>query len=187
RRKGDRRFRPQSRDSLPRRAFARKANPRDAPPAHQQRQCLPRPPQTVAQPLQPRRHQEPAKLSRMAPRSRSLGRQTPAAKLDQRRHRKRTIPTANALRAELYVGKSGNVSYITRNHRNKDPARRRGSALETNCFGTCDASRKAADFFTCFGYNPLKSIDSAKEIQINPRVFIWISLDFLAASSRPGC
>jgi hypothetical protein len=141
----------------------------------------------VAQPLQRRRHQEPAKPSRMAPRSRSLGRQTPTAKLDQRRHRKRTIPTANALRAELYVGKSGNLSYITRNHRNKDPARRRGSALETNCFATCDASRKAADFFTCFGYNPLKSIDSAKEIQINPRVFIWISLDFLAAGSRPGC
>ena len=94
-------------------AFARRAGfpstpclrpesqPRDAPPAHQQRQRLPRPPQTVAQPLQRRRHQEPAKLSRMAPRSRSLGRQTPTAKLDQRRHRKRTIPTANALRADL--------------------------------------------------------------------------------------
>ena len=55
-----------------------------------------------------------------------------------------------------------------------------GSALETDCSATRDASRKAADFFTCFGYNPLKSIDSAKEIQINPRVFIWFSLDFLA-------
>src|ERR1700722_15693328 len=66
-------------------------------------QRLPRPPQTVAQPLQRRRHQEPAKLSRMAPRSRSLGRQTPTAKLDKRRHRKRTIPTANALRAIDFV------------------------------------------------------------------------------------
>jgi hypothetical protein len=35
----------------------------------------------------------------MAPRSRSLGRQTRTAKLDQRRDRKRTIPTANAIRA----------------------------------------------------------------------------------------
>jgi hypothetical protein len=63
----------------------------------------------------------------------------------------------------------------------------KGSALETDCFATCDASRKAADFFTCFGSNHLKSLDWAKEIQINPRVFIWISLDFLALSWRPGC
>ena len=93
---------PQSRDSVPRGARARKANPASAPSAHQQRQRLPRPPQTVAQPLQRRRHQEPAKLSWMAPRPRSLGRQTRTAKLDQRRDRQRTIPTTNAIRAKLF-------------------------------------------------------------------------------------
>src|SRR5271154_5868785 len=101
RRPANRRLRPQSRDSVPRGARARKASPASAPSAYQQRQRLPRPPQTVAQPLQRRRHQEPAKLSRMAPRSRSLGRQTRTAKLDQRRNRKRTIPTANAIRARI--------------------------------------------------------------------------------------
>ena len=70
-----------------------------AAPAHQQRQRLSRPSQTMAQPLQRRRHQEPAQLSRLAARSRSLGRQTRTAKLDQRRYRKRTIPTDNAIRA----------------------------------------------------------------------------------------
>ena len=101
RRPANRRLRPQSRDSVPRGARARKASPASAPSAHQQRQRLSRPPQTVAQPLQRRRHQKPAKLSRMAPRSRSLGRQTRTAKLDQRRDRKRTIPTPNAIRALL--------------------------------------------------------------------------------------
>ena len=69
--------------------------------AHQQRQRLSRPSEAVAQPLQRRRHQEPAKLSWMAPRSRSLGRQTRTAKLDQRRDRKRPLSTTNAIRAEL--------------------------------------------------------------------------------------
>src|ERR1700722_17260194 len=103
RRPANRRLRPQSRDSVPRGARARKANPASAPSAHQQRQRLSRPPQTVAQPLQRRRHQEPAKLSWMAPRPRSLGRQTRTAKLDQRRDRKRTIPTANAIRADFFI------------------------------------------------------------------------------------
>jgi hypothetical protein len=103
RRPANRRLRPQSRDSVPRGARAGKASPGSAPSAHQQRQRLPRPPQTVAQPLQRRRHQEPAKLSRMAPRSRSLGRQTRTAKLGQRRDRKRTIPTANGIRAERII------------------------------------------------------------------------------------
>ena len=103
RRPANRRLRPQSRDSVPRGARARKASPTSAPSAHQQRQRLPRPPQTVAQPLQRRRHQEPAQLSRLAPRSRSLGRQTRTAKLDQRRNRKRTIPTANAIRAKVFI------------------------------------------------------------------------------------
>jgi hypothetical protein len=53
----------------------------------------------VAQPLQRRRHQEPAQLPRLAARSRSLGRQTRTAKLDQRRYRKQPIPTDIAIRA----------------------------------------------------------------------------------------
>ena len=77
----------------------READPQGALPAHQHRQRLPRPPQAVAQPLQRRRHQEPAQLSRLATRPRRLGRPTRAANLDQRRHRKRPIPTANAIRA----------------------------------------------------------------------------------------
>ena len=75
--------------------------PRGAAPAHQQRQRLSRPSQAMAQPLQRRRHQEPAQLSRLAARSRSLGRQTRTAKLDQRRYRKRAIPTDNAIRAKI--------------------------------------------------------------------------------------
>jgi hypothetical protein len=67
------------------------------------------------------------------------------------------------------------------------PGERAGSALDTDCFATCDANRKAADFFICFGHNPLKSLDSTKQIQINPRILVWIYLDFLALSSRPGC
>src|SRR5271156_3670185 len=54
----------------------------------------------MAQPLQRRRHQEPAQLSRLATRPRSLGRPTRPRSLDQRRHRQRTIPTANAIRAK---------------------------------------------------------------------------------------
>ncbi len=63
-----------------------------------------RPSQAMAQPLQRRRHQEPAQLSRLAARSRSLGRQTRTAKLDQRRNRKWTIPTDNAIRATIACG-----------------------------------------------------------------------------------
>ena len=44
-----------------------------AAPAHQQRQRLSRTPQAMAQSLQRRRHQEPAKLPRLAPRPRRLG------------------------------------------------------------------------------------------------------------------
>ena len=99
-RQGDRHFRPSSRDCLPHRAVAGKAVPRGAAPAHQHRQRLSPPSQAMAQPLQRRRHQEPAQLSRLAARSRSLGRQTRTAKLDQRRYRKRAIPTDNAIRAK---------------------------------------------------------------------------------------
>ena len=101
RRPADRRLRPQGWNSVPCRAGAGKASSRSAASAHQQRQRLPQPPQAMAQPLQRRRHQEPAQLPRMAPRPRSLGRQTRTAKLDQRRHRKRTIPTDNAIRASF--------------------------------------------------------------------------------------
>jgi hypothetical protein len=80
-------------------AVAGKTDRRGASPAHQQRQRLSPPPQAMAGPLQRRRHQEPAELSRMAARPRSLGRPTGSTKLDQRRYRKRTLPTVNAIRA----------------------------------------------------------------------------------------
>src|SRR5271166_739012 len=56
----------------------------------------------MAQTVQRRRHQEPAQLSRLAPRPRSLGRPSHSTKLDQKRHRKRAIPTTNAVRALLF-------------------------------------------------------------------------------------
>ena len=99
RRPGDRRLRPQSQNTFSCRALAGKTDPGGAPPAHQQRQRLPQPPQAMAQPFQRRRHQEPAKLSRLATRARSLGRPNHSTKLDQKRHRKWAIPTTNAIRA----------------------------------------------------------------------------------------
>ena len=83
-----------------------KPSPASPPPAHQQRQRLSRPSQAMAQPLQRRRHQEPAQLSRLAACSSKPGRarQTRPAKLDQRRYRKRAIPTDNAIRARLSSG-----------------------------------------------------------------------------------
>ena len=101
RRPADRRLRPPRRHSLPRRALAGQANSRGAPPPHQQCQRLPQPPQAVAQPLQRRRHQKPAKLPRLAQSPRSLGSTRRPAKMDPQRHRKRTIPTDNAIRAYL--------------------------------------------------------------------------------------
>ena len=56
---------------------------------------------------------------------------------------------------KLYVGKLGNmiilfaISGITTLGR-AAPEERQGSALETDCFTTFDASRKAADFFYLF-------------------------------------
>ena len=85
---------------LPCCARAGKADPRSAAPAHQQRQRLSRPPQAMAQSLQRRRHQEPAKLPRLAMRPRGLGPASRSAKMDPRRNRKRTIPTGNAIRAK---------------------------------------------------------------------------------------
>src|SRR5271166_1080472 len=60
------RLRTQGQNPLSRRALAGKADPAGAAPAHQQCQRLPQPPQAVAQTVQRRRHQEPAKLSRLA-------------------------------------------------------------------------------------------------------------------------
>ncbi len=67
------RLRQPSRHSLPRCALAGKVAPEARTPAHQQRQRLSRTPQAMAQSLQRRRHQEPAKLPRLAPRPRRLG------------------------------------------------------------------------------------------------------------------
>ena len=79
---------------LPIAGFARRAafpftpRPRRAsqlptrPTPHQQCQRLPQPPQAVAQPLQRRRHQKPAKLPRLAQSPRSLGSTRRPAKMD---------------------------------------------------------------------------------------------------------
>ena len=100
-----------SRDSFPRRAGAGKADTCSAAPAHQQRQRLSRPSQAMAQPFQRRRHQEPAQLSRLAPRSRSLGRQTRSPNLDQRRDRQRPIPTDIAIRARHFLSQNRIIGY----------------------------------------------------------------------------
>src|SRR5260370_30757276 len=55
----------------------------------------------MAQPLQRRRHKEPAKLPRLAARPRSLGPTTRPANMDARRNRKRTISIGNAIRTQL--------------------------------------------------------------------------------------
>ena len=94
-------FARKAKNSLSRRARAWQADARGAAPAHQQRQRLPRPPQTMAGALQRRRHQEPAQLSRLAARPRSLGSSNHPAKLDQERHRYRPTPTTNAISAKL--------------------------------------------------------------------------------------
>jgi hypothetical protein len=67
------------------------------------------------------------------------------------------------------------------------PGREAGPALETDCSATCDASRKVAVFFNFFWRNPLKSLDSAKQFQMNLRILIWIYWNLLVLSSRPGC
>jgi hypothetical protein len=46
---------------------------------------------------------------------------------------------------------------------------------------------KAPDFFIWIRRNPLKSPDSAKEMQGNARIFSWFSLDFLAPNSPLSC
>jgi hypothetical protein len=43
------------------------------------------------------------------------------------------------------------------------------------------------EFFYFFARNPLKSPDSAKEIQRNARTFPCFYLDSLASNSRLGC
>ena len=59
-RQGDGRFRPKSQDCLSTLCRRRESRLQSAAPAHQQCQCRPQPPQAMAQPLQRRRHQEPA-------------------------------------------------------------------------------------------------------------------------------
>src|SRR5271167_712143 len=47
--------------------------------------------------------------------------------------------------------------------------------------------KEPRDFFYFFRRNPLKSPDSTKGIQGNPRTFPCFYLDFLASNSRCGC
>ena len=108
RRPGDRRFRSQGGDSLPRRAVAGKAgSPRPPAPAHliNVNAYHSRLKQWLTQ-RQRRRHQE-LRLNHLGwlRRPRSLGRSTGSTKLDQRRYRKRSLPTPNAIRARNFFAK----------------------------------------------------------------------------------
>jgi hypothetical protein len=46
---------------------------------------------------------------------------------------------------------------------------------------------RRANFFIWIRCNPLKSPDSTKGIQGNPRSFAWFSLDFLGGDSLVSC
>ena len=100
----------------PLRAFARRAKipVRVVPPRkaaarrtrhpHQQRQCLPFASQGVDAPLPRRRDPQPAQLSGLAPRSRSLRPTNRSTRLDTRSPGSRSSPTAYAIRAEIIEG-----------------------------------------------------------------------------------
>src|ERR1700679_2219415 len=98
----------------------------------------------MAQSLQWRRHQEPAQLSRLAARSRSLGRPSHAAELDQRRNRQWPISTSIAISAKMRrefgncEAVSAAAKHFTRRVRNKDrvvlfPRKRKSSAPRDTC------------------------------------------------------
>ena len=99
----------------------------------------------IPQPLQRRRHQELAKLSRLRRASRSLGRQTRTAKLDQRRDRKRTIPTANAIRAKVILRNFVNIKSKARRfarRRNRQWRRPRAERWMSFASGSEDGERR---------------------------------------------
>src|SRR5271165_2287559 len=90
--------RPTRQNSRPRGSRPGQAAARRARYPHQQRQRLPFASQRVDAALPRRRDQEPAQLSGLAPRPRSLHR-AQSAELDARSPRPRPIPTANAISA----------------------------------------------------------------------------------------
>src|SRR5277367_3272604 len=109
----------------------------------------------MAQPLQRRRHQEPAQLSRLATRPRSLGRPTRPRSLDQRRHRQRTIPTANAIRARLSY-EPVPFERSRADSRSRRASRRRRCRMEG--LTVDELQQQATDFFGLFLLDPMSGV-----------------------------
>src|SRR5271166_140957 len=95
----DRCLRPQGWHPNPHPANARQAQPASTRFPHQQRQCLPQPPQGMAASLPWRRDEEPAQLPWLAPYSGGLGRKDHARGFYLWSDRIRPISTINAIRA----------------------------------------------------------------------------------------
>src|SRR5271166_3071058 len=98
----DRCLRPQGWHPNPHPANARQAQPASTRFPHQQRQCLPQPPQGMAASLPWRRDEEPAQLPWLAPYSGGLGPKDHARGFYLWSDRIRPISTINAIRAILY-------------------------------------------------------------------------------------
>src|ERR1700748_3751308 len=79
------------------------SHPESARFPHQQRQCLPQPPQGMAAPLPWRRDEEPAQLPWLAPHSGGFGPNGHARRFYLRGYRIRPISTINAIRAKDFV------------------------------------------------------------------------------------
>src|SRR5271166_6439078 len=95
----DRCLRPQGWHPNPHPANARQAQPASTRFPHQQRQCLPQPPQGMAASLPWRRDEEPAQLPWLAPYSGGLGPKDHARGFYLWSDRIRPISTINAIRA----------------------------------------------------------------------------------------
>src|SRR3954469_12573069 len=98
----DRRLRPQGWHPNPHPANAWQAQPASTRFPHQQRQCLPQPPQGMAASLPWRRDEEPGQLSRLAPHSGGIGPKDHARGFYLRSYRIRPISTINAIGAIQY-------------------------------------------------------------------------------------
>src|SRR5271166_2180321 len=99
----DRCLRPQGWHPNPHPANARQAQPASTRFPHQQRQCLPQPPQGMAASLPWRRDEEPAQLPWLAPYSGGLGPKDHARGFYLWSDRIRPISTINAIRAKAFV------------------------------------------------------------------------------------
>src|SRR5271165_5398285 len=101
----DRCLRPQGWHPNPHPANARQAQPASTRFPHQQRQCLPQPPQGMAASLPWRRDEEPAQLPWLAPYSGGLGPKDHARGFYLWSDRIRPISTINAIRAIVFLGR----------------------------------------------------------------------------------